>query len=195
MAVLIFFDQLTKYLARRDLADEPFTIIDKVFKLKLISNKGAAWGILQGRVSILSVISIVLVAVLVYFFLRIPEDKKFHIIRVLFIFVCAGALGNLIDRFWMGGVTDFLYIELIDFPVFNVADIYITFAMFAVFILFVFIYKDEDLDFFTFGKPKPKENTGKTDPEAGNDENNTEVNGENVEQGNTDKNASEVDNG
>lgn len=195
MAVLIFFDQLTKYLARRDLADEPFTIIDKVFKLKLISNKGAAWGILQGRVSILSVISIVLVAVLVYFFLRIPEDKKFHIIRVLFIFVCAGALGNLIDRFWMGGVTDFLYIELIDFPVFNVADIYITFAMFAVFILFVFIYKDEDLDFFTFGKPKPKENTGKTNPKAGNDENNTEVNGENVEQGNTDKNASEVDNG
>lgn len=195
MAVLIFFDQLTKYLARRDLADEPFTIIDKVFKLKLISNKGAAWGILQGRVSILSVISIVLVAVLVYFFLRIPEDKKFHIIRVLFIFVCAGALGNLIDRFWMGGVTDFLYIELIDFPVFNVADIYITFAMFAVFILFVFIYKDEDLDFFTFGKPKPKENTGKTNPKAGNDENNTEVNGENVEQGNADKNVSEVDNG
>lgn len=158
MAVLIFFDQLTKYLARRDLADEPFTIIDKVFKLKLISNKGAAWGILQGRVSILSVISIVLVAVLVYFFLRIPEDKKFHIIRVLFIFVCAGAIGNLIDRFWMGGVTDFLYIELIDFPVFNVADIYITFSMVLVVILFIFYYKEEDLDFFSFGRKKEKDN-------------------------------------
>lgn len=194
-AALIFFDQLTKYMARRDLADEPFTIIDKVFKLKLLSNEGAAWGMFQGRVSILSFISIALMAVLIYFFVKIPEDKKYHLLRVLFIFVFSGALGNLIDRFYQGYVTDFLYIELIDFPIFNVADIYITFAMFAVFILFVFIYKDEDLDFFTFGKPKPKENTGKTDPEAGNDENNTEVNGENVEQGNTDKNASEVDNG
>ena len=142
MAALIFFDQLTKYLARRDLADEPFTIIDKVFQLKLLSNKGAAWGILQGRVSILSFISIALVAVLVYFFIRIPEDKKFHALRILFIFVCAGAIGNLIDRFWMGGVTDFLYIELIDFPIFNVADIYITFSMVLVAVLLIFYYKD-----------------------------------------------------
>ena len=171
MAALIFFDQLTKYLARRDLADEPFTIIDKVFQLKLLSNKGAAWGILQGRVSILSFISIALVAVLVYFFIRIPEDKKFHALRILFIFVCAGAIGNLIDRFWMGGVTDFLYIELIDFPIFNVADIYITFSMVLVAVLLIFYYKDDDLDFFSFGKMKEKDNKS----EGNTDKDDTEV--------------------
>ena len=178
MAALIFFDQLTKYLARRDLADEPFTIIDKVFKLKLLSNEGAAWGLFQGRVSILSFISIVLVAVLVYFFIRIPEDKKFHLLRLLFIFVGAGAIGNLIDRFYQGYVTDFLYFELIDFPIFNVADIYITFSMILVAILFIFYYKDEDLDFFTFGKIKKKDdNTDKdTDTNADTDtEDTTEV--------------------
>ncbi|MBO4421004.1 MAG: signal peptidase II [Lachnospiraceae bacterium] len=198
-AALIFFDQLTKYLARRDLVDEPFTIIDKVFKLKLLSNQGAAWGMLQGRVSILSFISIALMGLLVYFFIKIPEDKKFYILRVLFIFVFAGALGNLIDRFYQGYVTDFLYIELIDFPIFNVADVYITFAMFGVFLLIVFIYKEEDLEFFTFGKPKNK--SGKNDIEQASGEE-CSVEKESVipgnkeqdstEQENTDKNTSEV---
>lgn len=195
-AALIFFDQLTKYLARRDLADDPFTIIDKVFKLKLLSNKGAAWGMLQGRISILSFISIALMAVLIYFFIKIPENKKYHLLRILFIFVFSGALGNLIDRFYQGYVTDFLYIELIDFPIFNVADIYITFAMFAVFILIVFIYKDEDLEFFTFGKPKPKAKAdkGKSESETENDEDNSYAADENTQE-NTDKNTSQVNNG
>ena len=193
-AALIFFDQLTKYMARRDLADEPFTIIDKVFKLKLLSNKGAAWGMLQGRISILSFISIALMAVLIYFFIKIPEDKKYHLLRILFIFVFSGALGNLIDRFYQGYVTDFLYIELIDFPIFNVADIYITFAMFAVFILIVFIYKDEDLEFFTFGKPKAKADKGKTESETENGDDNSYAADENTQE-NTDKNTSQVNNG
>ncbi|MBQ6025861.1 MAG: signal peptidase II [Lachnospiraceae bacterium] len=191
-AALIFFDQLTKYMARRDLADEPFTIIDKVFKLKLLSNKGAAWGMLQGRISILSFISIALMAVLIYFFIKIPENKKYHLLRILFIFVFSGALGNLIDRFYQGYVTDFLYIELIDFPIFNVADIYITFAMFAVFILIVFIYKDEDLEFFTFGKPKADKD--KSEFETENGEDNSYAADENTQE-NTEKNTSQVNNG
>ena len=181
-AALIFFDQLTKYMARRDLADEPFTIIDKVFKLKLLSNKGAAWGMFQGRISILSFISIALMAVLIYFFIKIPENKKYHLLRILFIFVFSGALGNLIDRFYQGYVTDFLYIELIDFPIFNVADIYITFAMFAVFILIVFIYKDEDLEFFTFGKPKAKADKDKSESETENGEDNSYAADENTQE-------------
>lgn len=175
--------------------DEPFTIIDKVFKLKLLSNQGAAWGMLQGRVSILSFISIALMGLLVYFFIKIPEDKKFYILRVLFIFVFAGALGNLIDRFYQGYVTDFLYIELIDFPIFNVADVYITFAMFGVFLLIVFIYKEEDLEFFTFGKPKPKKGTEMTDAEAADNAVQSNTGRKNVEQENTDKNTSQVNNG
>lgn len=60
----------------------------------------------------------------------------------------AGAAGNLIDRIRFGYVVDFFYFRLIDFPVFNVADIYVT-VSFAVLLLLVFFqYKEEDLEFF-----------------------------------------------
>ena len=56
----------------------------------------------------------------------------------------AGAFGNLIDRVARGYVVDFFYFKLIDFPVFNVADIYVTVAAFAMIILGLFYYKEED---------------------------------------------------
>ena len=163
LAALIFVDQITKYLARRDLADESFDVIKGVFSLSLVSNKGAAWGMLQGRVDILSIVSILLVIALAYFFFKVPEGKKYHIIRVLCISVVAGAIGNLIDRIGFGYVTDFLYFKLIDFPVFNVADCYITVAMFLFIILMIFYYKDEDLEFLSFTKKKTDETTGSDD--------------------------------
>lgn len=151
-AVLVFLDQITKYLARRDLAESGYSIIEDVFRLELVTNKGAAWGMLQGKVDILSIISIILVALVVICFFKIPEGKKYHIMRVLCVMVCAGAIGNLIDRFVFGGVTDFLYFELINFPVFNVADCYITIAMVLFLILMIFYYKDDDLSFISFKK-------------------------------------------
>lgn len=167
MAVLVFIDQITKFLARRDLADGAFAIIDKVFSLSLVKNKGAAWGILQGRVDILSIVSIILVIAIVFFFIKIPQDKKFNIIRILCVFVSAGAIGNIIDRIGFGEVTDFLYIELINFPVFNIADCYITFSMFIFVFLLLFKYKDEDLEFISFkrifGKEKKEQDKAATE--------------------------------
>ena len=55
-----------------------------------------------------------------------------------------GALGNFIDRVFRNYVVDFFYFKLIDFPVFNVADIYVTVAAFAMIILGLFYYKEED---------------------------------------------------
>jgi len=153
-AGLIIIDQLTKYMARCDLADGPFRLWDGVFILSLTTNKGAAWGILQGRVDILSIISIVFSILIIIMFIRIPSDKKYNVIRLICIFIFSGAVGNVIDRIFMGGVTDFLYIELIDFPIFNVADCYITFSMVIFIFLLIFKYKDDDLDFLSFKKKK-----------------------------------------
>ena len=150
--VLILLDQITKYLARRDLGEAGYSIIDGVFKLSLVENKGAAWGMFQGGVDILSIISIILIIVLVFFFIKIPEGKRYFLIRLLVTIVFAGAIGNEIDRLFVGYVTDFLYFELIDFPVFNVADCYITVGMILFAILMLFYYKDEDLEFFNFRK-------------------------------------------
>ena len=62
----------------------------------------------------------------------------------LSVFIIAGALGNLIDRVFLHYVIDFLYFELINFPVFNVADCYITVSMFVLAFLMIFYYKEED---------------------------------------------------
>ena len=154
IGILVFLDQITKYLARRDLIDGDFVLIDGVFKLHLLENKGAVWGMFQNSVDFLSIVSIIMTVLIVILFIKIPEGKKYVILRILCISVCAGAIGNLIDRIAMGGVTDFLYIELINFPIFNVADCYITFAMVILLILVIFYYKEDDFDFLAIRKKK-----------------------------------------
>ena len=69
--------------------------------------------------------------------------------------ITAGAIGNMIDRVRFQYVVDFLYFELIDFPIFNVADIFATVATFGLVILLLFYYKEEDIDML-FQKLTPK---------------------------------------
>ena len=64
------------------------------------------------------------------------------------VLIFAGAIGNFIDRIRQGFVVDFLYFELIDFPIFNVADIYVTVGCILLILLLLFYYKDEELNFF-----------------------------------------------
>ena len=71
--------------------------------------------------------------------------------------ITAGALGNFIDRLYLEYVIDFLYFKLINFPIFNVADCYITVSCVVFMILMFFYYKEEDLDFF--GKTEKQEST------------------------------------
>ena len=61
----------------------------------------------------------------------------------------AGAFGNMIDRAFRGYVVDFFYFKLIDFPIFNVADIYVTVTMVLLMGLILFYYKEEDLEFLS----------------------------------------------
>ena len=66
----------------------------------------------------------------------------------------AGAFGNLIDRVFRGYVVDFFYFKWIDFPVFNVADIYVTLSAIALIIVVLFYYKEEDFSLIFTGKLK-----------------------------------------
>ena len=66
----------------------------------------------------------------------------------------AGGIGNFIDRIRLNYVIDFFYFSLIDFPIFNVADIYVTVAAFAMIFLGMFYYKDEDYDLIFPAKKK-----------------------------------------
>ena len=122
---LIAADLLTKLTASK-LGSREVVLIPGVLSLSYIENRGAAFGIMQGRQWLLIVISAVMIAAAVVFYIRRIRDIQYRYLRVLIVFLVAGALGNMIDRIMLGYVRDFIYFKLIDFPVFNVADIYVT---------------------------------------------------------------------
>jgi signal peptidase II len=80
-----------------------------------------------------------------YVIWKLPDEKKFVPLRICITLITAGAAGNLIDRVAQGYVVDFLYFILIDFPIFNVADCYVTVATAVLLILLMKVYSDEDL--------------------------------------------------
>lgn len=72
--------------------------------------------------------------------------KKYFFLRACAVLIMAGAYGNCIDRISHKYVIDFFYFKLINFPIFNVADIYVTAATFLLFFLILFYYKEEELE-------------------------------------------------
>ena len=158
--VLVFFDQITKVLARRYLKPEPRVLWDGVFEFHYHENRGSIWGILQGKVDILLITSVILFALLIYVYVRMPKTKIYQPLFWVLVIMGAGAIGNTIDRLFFGYVTDFLYFKLINFPIFNIADCYITVCAFLTVILVFTIYKDDE---FTFLSLKRKENSHAAD--------------------------------
>ena len=77
----------------------------------------------------------------------------------MMIFLLSGAVGNLIDRVILGYVTDFIYFEIINFPVFNIADCYITVTAILFLIMTFCYFKDNDFDFIPFLASNKKEDS------------------------------------
>ena len=144
---LILFDQWTKSLAVANLMNQdPFVIIPKVFQLRYLENRGAAFGMMQGQKTFFVISALVAVLGILYVYFKLPWEKRFHPLRVVGTFIAAGAIGNLIDRVALGYVVDFFYFELIDFPIFNVADIYVTCSTIILALFILFYYKEDELD-------------------------------------------------
>lgn len=152
-AVCIYLDQLTKHIALEKLGDHvPVPIIPEILEFLRIENDGAAFGILKGKMAFFYVITLIICCLLFYVLYRLPADKKYFPLLILLSLIFSGAIGNLIDRAFRKSVVDFIYFKPIDFPVFNVADIYVTTATFFLVILVMFYYKDEDLNFLSTKK-------------------------------------------
>lgn len=158
IAILVLLDQFTKHLAVLYLKDQPNIIwIRNVMELEYLENRGAAFGILQNQQWLFILLFFLFVTAVIIFYCRMPMEKKYLPVQILSLFLIAGGLGNLIDRIRLGYVIDFFYFSLIHFPVFNVADIYVTVSMVVLFLLFIFYYKEEDFDLlFSFGMKKEK---------------------------------------
>lgn len=148
MAVLVLIDQLTKNWAVNNLKDaDPVILIKGVLQLYYLpsGNTGAAFGILSGHRILFLCIAAAVVGVILFLLIRLPIDRRFTVIRILLIFIAAGGIGNMIDRFVLTYVIDFIYFYLINFPIFNVADCYVTVATIILALLILFKYKEEDM--------------------------------------------------
>lgn len=150
VAVLIFIDQFTKSLAVAKLmGKDPFVIVDGVFELRYLENRGAAFGVFQNKQWLFLIISAVFLLLLVYVLIKVPATKRYYFFEGVICFIGAGAIGNMIDRAVNHYVVDFFYFSLIDFPIFNVADIYVTCSTVCLGIILLFIFKEEDFEFLS----------------------------------------------
>ena len=156
--LLIAVDQLTKYLAVQQLKDKPaYIILDGILELNYLENKGAAFGMLQNQKVFFIFVAIVILSVIAYVLFKTPDHKKYWALHILLSLIAAGAIGNMIDRIRLDYVVDFIYIVLINFPIFNVADIYVTFATAILVLMLLFVYKEQDLNFISFKQKKYRE--------------------------------------
>ncbi len=152
----LLLDQFTKYLAVTYLKGQPpVGLIAGVLELRYLENRGAAFGFLQNQKVFFVFMTCFVLAFFGYALWRMPDQKKYRLLHVMGGIMTAGALGNFVDRIRLDYVVDFIYISLIDFPIFNVADMYISF-MCALGLLVVFKGPYEEAD-FSFLKRKKGE--------------------------------------
>ncbi len=150
LAILTVLDQITKYYAVIKLKDKPaFVLIDGVFELHYLENSGAAFGMLQNQKGLFIVIATIMLIAITYLLLKMPRNKHYLPLEILVVLIAAGAIGNMIDRVLYNYVVDFFYFKLINFPIFNVADIYVSVSCVLLAILLIFYYKDNDFDFLS----------------------------------------------
>lgn len=147
VVALIILDQITKLAAQNLLrGQDAYRIIPGVFELQYLENRGSAFGLLQGQRVFFVVMAGLMVFIIPYVYYQIPLTRRFWYLRVIACLFLAGAVGNAVDRLIHGYVIDFFYFSLIDFPIFNVADIYVTASTFLLIILMLFYYQDEDFE-------------------------------------------------
>jgi len=158
LILIIFVDQYSKYLARIKLSgDRVIVLIKDVLVLSYVENTGSAWGMFSGKTIGLFAFSLLLMAVMVFIYFKIPDDDHYIALKIIDVSIVGGAIGNAIDRIGFRYVTDFIYFKLINFPVFNIADCFISVPTAILIILIFTQYKNDD---FAFLFPK-KKNEGK----------------------------------
>lgn len=139
--IIVVIDQIAKYYVVENIqTDQMIPVVDKFFYLTLHRNSGGAWSILQDSRMVFLIIIPIISAVLIYFMIK----NKSAFLRFSLSMVLGGAIGNYIDRLFIGKVTDYLlfYIGSYVFPIFNAADMAVTGGTILLAIYMLFIYKE-----------------------------------------------------
>ena len=145
--VVVILDQLSKYIASTSLEMHQPIAVMPMFNWTLMHNPGAAFSFLANESGwqrwFFSVIAVVVSAVIVLWIKRLEQHEKWQAIALALIL--GGALGNVIDRIWLGYVVDFIqvYYQQWYFPAFNIADSAISIGVAMIIIDSVREYRDE----------------------------------------------------
>ena len=138
--LLLGLDQLTKYLAVIYLMPiREYVIIEGVFSLLYHENAGMAFGLFQGGRWFFVVITVIAMAFFVIYYIKLPQSAYHNKQRFFLLLIMGGALGNFVDRLLHGYVVDFLFIRIINFPIFNVADVFLVVGVFSLVIMMLFV--------------------------------------------------------
>lgn len=130
--IIIFLDQLTKFLIKQNLQlSQSIPIIKDILHITYITNTGSAFGLLKGFNFIFIAFSIIVIIVIFYFFKKVKENE--NLLQFSVGMLLGGTIGNLIDRLLQGAVTDFIDFRI--WPVFNLADSAVTISVVILIIL------------------------------------------------------------
>lgn len=144
---LILLDQGTKLWALSSLKSiHNMTVIEGFLDLTFVENRGVAFGMFSGKRWLILLLTAAIAGMLLYFYHSLPRRKEYAPVRASIVLVLAGAVGNIIDRLFRGYVVDFFEFTFFEWPVFNVADIYVVAGVILLMFLILFVIKDEDID-------------------------------------------------
>ena len=135
--ILVIIDQLTKYLTVENIAShEVVEVIPNILSFTYIQNSGAAFSILEGQMLFFYIVSMIVIAFLLYYMYTEAQNNK--ILGILLSIVLSGTIGNFIDRLLYQYVIDMIQLEFVNFAIFNVADMFLTVGVALLFIYTLF---------------------------------------------------------
>lgn len=136
--LLIAFDQWSKSWVRFNLVDNPMVLINNLIELNYQKNTGIAFSLLNNNALFLTLVNSTIVVALIVWLI---SQKK---LSWIFVFVIAGGIGNLIDRYTLGYVIDFINPLFVNFAVFNIADAYLNIGA-GLMLIRIFILREKTL--------------------------------------------------
>ncbi len=135
-SILLIIDQITKLLINTKMTlDQEIIIIPKVLSILFVKNTGAAFSLFSNNTILLTIINALFIVILHLLIKKEKDLSKFSCLSLGLIM--GGMFGNLLDRIIHHGVIDFIYLRIINFPVFNIADMGITIGVLLLIVSFI----------------------------------------------------------
>lgn len=139
ITLLVALDQISKFFVLKKLVPiKTYPIIKDVFHLTFAKNTGAAFSIFRDKQLFLIILTTLMIALLIGYFFKVIIQQQNLWLNVSFVLIIGGAIGNLIDRVRFNYVVDFFDFRLINFAIFNMADIFIVCGTILLAVLVIF---------------------------------------------------------